>query len=153
MREIPIGEPAISRVGKRIVLLVCCMASSLTPFLWAAMNVAIPVIGSEFNEDAITLGWVVISFLLSAAIFIVPFGKIPDTYVRSRLFIAPVPAVYTGHVRHDEAHRPDVKPWGSDAHVLRVRGQGPDHSGTERASYGKHFDRVHSVHRPVPPRV
>ncbi len=74
--------------NNRIVLIICCMASFITPFLASSVTVALPTINSDFAvTDQALLGWVVTSFLLSAAIFVVPFGRIADVSGRKRIFI------------------------------------------------------------------
>ena len=72
--------------GKRVLLLVASLASFLVPFTVSSLNVALPAIGEAFSLDAVTLGWVTSAYLLTAAIFIVPFGKLADLYGRKRFF-------------------------------------------------------------------
>ena len=71
---------------KRSVLVVTAFASFLTPFLASAINLALPTIGKEFHADAISMGWVISSFLLSSAIFLLPFGKLGDIVGRKKIF-------------------------------------------------------------------
>ena len=71
---------------KRSVLIVTSFAAFLTPFLASAINLALPSIGNEFHADAISLGWVISSFLLSSAIFLLPFGKLGDIIGRKKVF-------------------------------------------------------------------
>jgi EmrB/QacA subfamily drug resistance transporter len=52
----------------------------------SATNVAMPSIGRDFAMDAVLLGWVPTSYLLSAAVFLVPLGRIADIYGRKRIF-------------------------------------------------------------------
>jgi EmrB/QacA subfamily drug resistance transporter len=74
---------------KRIVLFVACMTSFITPFLASSVNVALPTINTDFAvPDQALLGWVVTGFLLSAAIFVVPFGGVADIYGRKKIFVA-----------------------------------------------------------------
>ena len=74
---------------KRIVLWIACMASFVTPFLASSVNVALPTINADFAvPDQALLGWVVTGFLLSAAIFVVPFGRIADIFGRKKIFVA-----------------------------------------------------------------
>lgn len=68
-------------------LLVASIASFLTPFISAAINVALPAIGAEFATDAILLSWIPTSFLLVAAMFAVPFGRIADIYGMKKVFL------------------------------------------------------------------
>ena len=74
---------------KRIVLWIACMASFVTPFLASSVNVALPTINADFAvPDQALLGWVVTGFLLSAAVFVVPFGRIADIFGRKKIFVA-----------------------------------------------------------------
>jgi MFS family permease len=71
---------------KRSVLVVTAFASFLTPFLASAINLALPTIGKDFHADAISMSWVISSFLLSSAIFLLPFGKLGDIVGRKKIF-------------------------------------------------------------------
>ncbi len=75
-------------VSRTLVLVVTTISSFLTPFMSSSINVALPVIGEEFSMDAILLGWVSTSFLLSSAMFLVPFGRAGDLFGRGRVFTA-----------------------------------------------------------------
>jgi len=73
-------------VSKRATLLVAAMASFLVPFMGSSVNIALPTIGKEFTMDAVLLGWVATSYLLAAAVFLVPFGRLADIYGRKKIF-------------------------------------------------------------------
>ncbi|MFQ6050494.1 MAG: MFS transporter [Candidatus Hydrothermarchaeota archaeon] len=73
-------------LNKRSVLLVATLASFLTPFMGSSINIALPSIGTEFAMDAVLLSWVATSYLLAAAMFLVPFGRIADIHGRKRIF-------------------------------------------------------------------
>jgi EmrB/QacA subfamily drug resistance transporter len=53
----------------------------------SAVNVALPNIGSEYRMDAIVLGWVATSYILAAAIGLVPLGRLADICGRKRIFV------------------------------------------------------------------
>ncbi|MEI6294013.1 MAG: MFS transporter [Methanomicrobiales archaeon] len=72
---------------KRVLLVVASLASFLVPYTVSSLNVALPAISASFGIDAVMLGWVTSAYLLTAAICIVPFGKLADTYGRKRFFI------------------------------------------------------------------
>ena len=72
---------------KRTVLLVATFAAFLTPFLGSAVNLALPAIGKEFNANAISLGWVISSFILASAVFLLPFGRLSDIIGRKKVFM------------------------------------------------------------------
>ena len=71
---------------KRAALIVATLGSFLTPFMGSSINIALPSIGREFTMDAVTLNWVATSYLLAAAMFLVPFGRLADIYGRKKFF-------------------------------------------------------------------
>ena len=73
-------------VNKRVALLVATLSSFLTPFMSSSVNIALPSIGNEFSMDAVLLNWVATSYLLAAAMFLVPFGKIADIKGKKKIF-------------------------------------------------------------------
>lgn len=73
---------------KRSVLVVAAFAAFLTPFLGSAVNLALPAIGRDLKVSAIGLGWVISSFILSSAIFLLPFGRLADIIGRKKVFTA-----------------------------------------------------------------
>jgi EmrB/QacA subfamily drug resistance transporter len=74
------------KILKRSVLLVATFAAFLTPFLSSAINLALPAIGLDLNASAIGLGWIASSFILSSAIFLLPFGRLADIVGRKKIF-------------------------------------------------------------------
>lgn len=73
--------------GKQVVLFIAILSGFITPFDGSAVNIALPAIGAEFHMDAIALSWVATAYLLSSALFLVPFGKIADIYGRKKIFL------------------------------------------------------------------
>jgi EmrB/QacA subfamily drug resistance transporter len=73
-------------VNKRTALLIATLSSFLTPFMGSSVNIALPSMGKEFAMDAVLLSWVATSYLLAAAMFLVPFGKIADIQGRKKIF-------------------------------------------------------------------
>ncbi|MFN8257494.1 MAG: MFS transporter [Bacteroidales bacterium] len=55
-------------------------------FMAAAVNIAIPFIAHDFDMNAVQSSWVAMSFLLSSAMFLLPFGKLGDIYGRKKVF-------------------------------------------------------------------
>ncbi len=75
-------------------MLIAMLSSFLTPFMVASLNIALPSIGRRFSMGAALMGWVSTSYLLTAAMFLVPFGKVADIVGRKRIFTYGV-AIYT----------------------------------------------------------
>jgi len=74
------------RSAGRIALFIAVLAGFLAPFDISAVNIALPSIGAEFSLDAVSLSWVSTAYLLSSALFLVPFGRIADIVGRKRVF-------------------------------------------------------------------
>jgi len=73
--------------NRRLILSLIIVTSFINPFLGAAINIALPAISGEFSMGAVGMSWVAMSFLLSSAIFLVPFGKLADIKGRKRIFL------------------------------------------------------------------
>lgn len=76
-REVPEGLAVLS---------VAAASSFLTPFMGSALNVAMPRIGAELGMSAVFLTWVATSYLLAAAVFLVPLGRLADRFGRVKVF-------------------------------------------------------------------
>ncbi len=72
--------------NKKLILIIATLSSFLTPFVGSSINVALPSIGKEFGIDAILLSWTVTSYVLAAAVFLIPFGRLADIHGRKRIF-------------------------------------------------------------------
>lgn len=81
-------------VGKGTALLVATLASFLMPFMGSSINIALPSIGKDFAMNAVLLSWVATAYLLAAAVFLVPFGRLADIHGRKKVFAAGI-VVYT----------------------------------------------------------
>ncbi|MEM3061734.1 MAG: MFS transporter, partial [Candidatus Bathyarchaeia archaeon] len=71
---------------EKAALMVTALGSFLTAFMGSSINIALPSIGKEFLMNAVLLSWTAVSFLLAAAMFLVPIGKIADVYGRKKIF-------------------------------------------------------------------
>jgi EmrB/QacA subfamily drug resistance transporter len=89
------AEGAEAAATRRSALLVSTLSSFLTPFMGSSVLIALPTIGREFGVDAIVLGWVATSFILAAAVFLLPFGRLADIHGRKRVYAGGV-ALFTG---------------------------------------------------------
>jgi MFS family permease len=73
---------------RKPALMVSTMAAFLTPFMASSVTIALPAIGREFHLDAVALSWVGMAFLLTAAVFLIPAGRLADITGRKRIFTA-----------------------------------------------------------------
>ncbi len=68
------------------ILLIVAITSFMGSFLISSINIALPAIEKTFDMSAIMLSWVITSFLLSTAIFLLPSGKWGDSSGVAKLF-------------------------------------------------------------------
>jgi len=73
-------------INKKTTLFITASGSFLTPFMGSSVNIALPSMGRELAMDAILLSWVSTGYLLSAAMFLVPLGRIADIHGRKKIF-------------------------------------------------------------------
>jgi EmrB/QacA subfamily drug resistance transporter len=73
---------------KKIILLVASLSSFLVPFTSSSITVALPAMASQFHVDAVMLGWITSAYIISAAVFIVPFGRYADIVGRKKIFLS-----------------------------------------------------------------
>ena len=57
------------------------------PLMLSSVNVALPSIAVSLNSDAILLTWVSTAYLLTAAVFLLPFGKVADMIGRKKIYL------------------------------------------------------------------
>ncbi len=70
------------------LLAAIIISSILSPFLSAAINVALPQISNDLGLSASGMSWVNMSFLLASAAFLIPLGKLADRVGRKQIFLA-----------------------------------------------------------------
>lgn len=68
------------------VLLVVAITSFMGTFLISAVNIALPTIERDFSLTAIELSWIITSFILGTALFMLPAGTWGDRNDNRRLF-------------------------------------------------------------------
>jgi len=78
--------PDPGRRLRRAALTASALSSFLTPFMGSAMNIGLPLVAREFGLGAVTLGWVATSYILAAAMFLVPFGRLGDILGRKKIY-------------------------------------------------------------------
>ncbi|MEI6614547.1 MAG: MFS transporter, partial [Chrysiogenales bacterium] len=71
---------------QRTALLVTTLDSFLTPMMGSAVAVALPSIAKDFAMNAVQMGWVASAYLLAAAAFLLPFGRLADIHGRKKVF-------------------------------------------------------------------
>jgi MFS family permease len=73
-------------MNRKTIFFILCWASFIVPFMGSALTLALPNIGTEMNLDKIGMGWISSAFLISTAVFQVPFAKLGDMLGRKRIF-------------------------------------------------------------------
>ena len=78
---------SLKKSSPNLVLIIVMLASFVTPFTISAINVSLPSIAKELNLDAVMINWVQLSFLITAAVLLVPLGKISDVFGRKKVML------------------------------------------------------------------
>lgn len=71
----------------RLTMVIVMITSFIAPFMSNAINLGIPQIGLEYGVDQFGLNWVVTSYLLVTAAFLLPFGRLADIVGRKKVFL------------------------------------------------------------------
>jgi EmrB/QacA subfamily drug resistance transporter len=78
-------QPGPAPAAERIAMLVALPAAFLIPFMGSSSNIALPAISHSLGMGAVALSWVSTAYLLAAAVFLVPFGRLADIVGRKRI--------------------------------------------------------------------
>ncbi len=75
------------RYIKQTALLAASLSSFLTAFMGSSLTIALPRLGQDLGLSAVLLGWVATVYLLAAAVFLVPFGRLADIHGRKKVYL------------------------------------------------------------------
>lgn len=64
--------------------------SFMVTFIGSSTNLALPSIGSDLSSSAIVLSWIVSGYILAAAAFLLPMGRIADMVGRRKIYFSGV---------------------------------------------------------------
>ncbi|MDR2848309.1 MAG: MFS transporter, partial [Bacteroidales bacterium] len=67
-------------------LFILCTAAFLVPFMGSALNLALPEMSEFFSMKAVALTWLATAYLISTAIFQIPFARIADLVGRKKIY-------------------------------------------------------------------
>ena len=91
---------AINSGLERSTVAVASLTAFMSPFMISAISVALPRIQKDLSMNAVDMGWVATSYLLSMAVALIPAGKVADIHGRKKIFIS------GNHLIH-----PSLRPW------------------------------------------
>lgn len=77
---------SVKEVNKTAILLIATLATFLTPFMGTSLIIALPTIANDLAVNAILLSWISTAYILTSAMFAVPFGKIADIHGMKKIF-------------------------------------------------------------------
>ncbi len=81
--------------NQKTALMVVSLSSFIMPMMLSSVNVAIPTIALKLHADALQLSWVSTAYLLTAAVFLLPFGKVADMIGRKKIYLYGMSTVIT----------------------------------------------------------
>ena len=75
-------------ISPGVVLFIVSTVQFLSPLMSSSVNIALPVIGREFQAGATQLGLIQMIYILAVSIMLLPAGRYADIHGRKRIFIA-----------------------------------------------------------------
>jgi len=75
---------------KKIILLIACIGTSMSPYDGGAVSVALPMIGEDLNAGLSALFWIPMATLVPSAVLQILFGRLADLRGRKNLYSAGV---------------------------------------------------------------
>ncbi|OZJ03591.1 hypothetical protein BZG36_03034 [Bifiguratus adelaidae] len=85
MLTLPLSVPSSFR--NALVLVIACTASLLDILNLSAVNIAVPTIAKDIDLTTSTLPWLIASYAIAFAAFLLPAGKLGDLFGYRRVFI------------------------------------------------------------------
>jgi EmrB/QacA subfamily drug resistance transporter len=79
-------KSAPSQIPAKLILLITTLTAFMTAFMGSSINIALPIIGIEFNSNAIMLSWLSTSYLVTTAALLLPVGRLTDIFGRTNFF-------------------------------------------------------------------
>ena len=79
---------------QKSALVILCAAAFLVPFMGSAINLSLPQISDALSMKAVSLSWIATAYLITTAVFQVPFARLADLIGRKKIFIVGV-ALYS----------------------------------------------------------
>lgn len=77
----------MDRSTQRIILIATAMIGFVATFMASSINIALPLIESEFRVSAVTLGWISTTYVLSAGAVLMAVGRLADLHGRMRVYL------------------------------------------------------------------
>lgn len=76
----PVLKSSTPKITNMITLITACFATCLDIMNLSAVNIAVPSIASDIGLDTSTLPWLIASYSIAFASFLLPAGKLGDLY-------------------------------------------------------------------------
>jgi MFS family permease len=70
-----------------MILFIATFGGFLVTFMSSSVNIALPLIGDEFDVSAVLLSWISLSMILVSGAVLLPVGRLADLYGRVRFFV------------------------------------------------------------------
>lgn len=74
--------------SKTAVLIAVTISSFLAPMALSSVNVALPTMAGELGMNAVSLSWFATAYMVAAAMFLVPLGRLADILGRKKIFLS-----------------------------------------------------------------
>ncbi len=72
--------------SNRNLIIITTLSSFMTAFMGSSINVALPMIGREFNTSTMLLSWLATAYIMTTAVLLIPIGRMTDILGRTKFF-------------------------------------------------------------------
>lgn len=76
-----------NRSLEKASLFAVMTTSFMVTFMGSSVNLALPTMGHEFGSNAVLTSWIITSYLLSSAVFLLPLGRLADIRGRRKIYL------------------------------------------------------------------
>jgi len=76
-----------NRSLEKASLFAVMTTSFMVTFMGSSVNLALPTMGHEFGSNAVLTSWIITSYLLSSAVFLLPLGRLADIRGRRKVYL------------------------------------------------------------------
>ncbi len=78
----------MERSTQNIILASTAVTGFVATFTGSSVNIALPLMESDFHVSAVVLGWISMAYVLAAGAILMPAGRIADLQGRTRIYLA-----------------------------------------------------------------
>ena len=77
----------MKKSDRTAIQIAIAVSAFFGPLASSTINIALPTMAKDIAMNALSMGWVATTYIMAAAVFLIPFGKLADIHGRKKLFL------------------------------------------------------------------